>query len=219
MPKHALPNDRDHKPIVKSGPIHNLLPEVTDRSDPGAVIFLNGTSCSGKTTIAAALQTVLAGTWIRMGIDDFNLKLRDALADGRADRGGPVVHQRLVLGFHRATAGYALAGNNVIVDHVLGEHWRLDDCLTVFSGLRVTFIGVHCPLPELERRERERSNRRAGSAALQFPLVHAHSLYDAEVNTELQTPVACAQHISTRLVTGTETTAFDRLRAARSAKA
>lgn len=207
--------DRDRRPDSRSGPVHHLLPEVLDHSEPGTVIFLNGTTCSGKTTIAAALQNVLADVWIRMGIDDFNLKLRDALADSGADREEPALRQRLVLGFHRAAAGYARAGNNVIVDHVLGEHWRLDDCLTVFAGLRVTFVGVHCPLPELERRERERPRRRAGSAALQFRLAHAHGLYDVEVDTLQQTPHACAQHINAHLVSGTGPTTFDELRPAR----
>lgn len=189
---------------------------VIGSSELGVVSFLNGTTCSGKSTIAKALQATLDGVWIRMGIDDFNLKLRDAIADGRADLEMAAVHQRLVRGFHRAVAGYASAGNNVIVDHVLGEHWRLDDCLTVFSGLRVTFVGVHCPLPELERREKERSNRRAGSAARQFPLVHAHGLYDVEVNSDEKSPAACARHIAGRLVDEATPTAFDRLRAARS---
>jgi chloramphenicol 3-O phosphotransferase len=179
------------------------------------VIFLNGTTCSGKTTTAKALQAALDGVWIRLGIDDFNVKLRDAIADGREHRETPVVHRRLVLGFHRAAAAYASAGNNLIVDHVLGEDWRLDDCLAVFSGLRVTFVGVHCPLAELERRETKRSGRRAGLAARQLPLVHAHGVYDVEVDSHEMSPEACAQHIGGKLVGGTEPTAFRQLQAAR----
>lgn len=217
MPEPAHSKDCDHRP-VPPGPVHGSSPrEATGPSKPGAVIFLNGTTCSGKTTTAKALPTTLDGIWVRMGIDDFNLKLRDAVADGQAGCETPAVHRRLVLGFHRAVAGYASAGNNVIVDHVLGENWRLDDCLTVFSALRVTLVGVHCPLPELGRREGERSSRRAGSAARQFPLVHAHGLYDVEVDTEKMSPGACAEHITRQLVAGAGPTAFDRLRAARSA--
>lgn len=209
------PNDQGHESRA-AGPVHRLVPELVGSSESGTVIFLNGTSCSGKTTTATALQAELDGVWIRMGIDDFNLKLRDAVGDGHPERETLAVHQRLVLGFHRAVAGMASAGTNVIVDHVLGEHWRLDDCLTVFAGIRVIFVGVHCPLPELERRETQRSSRRAGSAAHQFPLVHAHGVYDAEVNTQEQSPRTCAEYVRDHLVTGTGPTAFDLLRTARS---
>lgn len=57
-------------------------------------------------------------------------------------------------GFHRAVAGMAQAGNDLVVDYVLSEQWRLLGCLTVFSGLDVVFIGVRCSEQELARRER-----------------------------------------------------------------
>lgn len=47
----------------------------------------------------------------------------------------------------------ALAGNNIVVDHVLSEPWRLLDCLTVFAAFDVVFVGIFCPPGELRRRE------------------------------------------------------------------
>jgi chloramphenicol 3-O phosphotransferase len=38
--------------------------------------------------------------------------------------------------------------------------------MELFAGLDVIFIGVHCPLEELERREKERKDRRKGEARL-----------------------------------------------------
>lgn len=72
-----------------------------------------------------------------------------------------------------------------MVDHVLGERWRLLDVLAVLKEYEVFFIGVQCPLAELERRERERGNRTVGRAAIQAPLVHAHGVYDLTVDTAL----------------------------------
>lgn len=192
---------------------HELLPEVARSSNrSGRVIFLNGASCSGKTTLTAALQATLGGIWFRMAVDDFNLRLRDALAakDSARDQ---ATHQRMVLGFHRSTAAFARAGNDVIVDHVLGEQWRLDDCLQVFDGLSVTFVGLHCQLPELERRASERSNRRVGAARLQFPLVHQHGLYDIEVDSGSWAPEVCAKSVRDFVAGGEPPTAFATLRA------
>ena len=31
------------------------------------------------------------------------------------------------MGFHRAVAGMAASGNNIVMDHVLSEQWRLLD--------------------------------------------------------------------------------------------
>jgi chloramphenicol 3-O-phosphotransferase len=41
-------------------------------------------------------------------------------------------HERTVLGFHRAVAGMVAAGNDIVMDHILGERRRLADRLSVF---------------------------------------------------------------------------------------
>ena len=162
----------------------------------GRVLLLNGTSSSGKSSIAKELLATLDGTWFHLAIDQFH-RLR-ARRDWSEEEFLPVF-QRTVLGFHRAVAGMAAAGNDVVVDHILGERWRLEDCLAVFDELPVFFVGVRCSLPELERRERERGNRTIGRAAVQFPLVHEHGLYDVEVDSERHTPAECAGQIRDRL--------------------
>lgn len=188
---------------------HELTPQTP--TAPGRVILLNGTSSSGKTTIADELMKTLDGVWYHLKIDHFHhIRARREWTDETF----LPVFQRTVLGFHRAVAGMAAAGNDVIVDHILGERWRLDDCLTVLDGLPVLFVGVRCSLPELERRERERGNRTIGRAAVQFPLVHDHGAYDVEVDSEELSPAECAAAIGARLDDGPPT-AFAQLRAAR----
>ncbi|HEY3556490.1 MAG TPA: AAA family ATPase [Kribbella sp.] len=177
---------------------HRLTAEAAING-PGQVVLLNGTSSSGKSTIAKELLEVLDGTWFHLAIDHFH-RIR-ARRDWTEAEFLPVF-QRTVLGFHRAVAGMASAGNNVVVDHILGERWRLEDCLKVFDGLPVLFVGVRCALPELERRERERGNRGIGRAAFQFPLVHQHGVYDVEVDSDRHTPAACAARIRERLKEG-----------------
>lgn len=187
---------------------HELTPE-TNIGRPGRVILLNGTSSSGKSSIAEELLGSLDGAWFHLAIDQFHrIRARREMSD----EAFLSVFQRTVLGFHRAVAGMASAGNDVVVDHIVGEKWRLADCLTVFDGLQVLFVGVRCSLPELERRERERGNRTIGRAAAQFPIVHEPGVYDVEVDSEHNTPADCAATIRDRLEAG-RPTAFDQLRA------
>src|SRR3954451_13498786 len=44
---------------------------VYDRLVPGRVVLLHGTSSSGKTTVARAVQALSQEPWLRLGIDAF----------------------------------------------------------------------------------------------------------------------------------------------------
>jgi chloramphenicol 3-O phosphotransferase len=185
------------------------LDSVPPRS--GLVIFLNGTSSSGKSSIAAELLRILDEPYFHMPVDTFHaMRSRTEIPP---DLLGTVLH-RTWQGYHRAVAGMAAAGNNVVVDHVLSAPWRLKDCLSLFAPQDVVLVGVHCPVAELERRERERGDRQPGLAARQLPQVHAHRVYDIQCDTSLSTALECAQRIKDFLPDRPRPTAFEQLRAA-----
>lgn len=50
------------------------------------------------------------------------------------------------------------------MDYLLSDPWRLHDCTTVFAGIDVVFVGIHCFLDELQRREQQRGDRPVGTA-------------------------------------------------------
>lgn len=181
----------------------------------GRIIFLNGTSSSGKSSIARELLDVLDGDpYFHLAVDGISAMRADReVAPDALD----AVLKRTRMGYHRAVAGMAAAGNDLVVDHVLSEPWRIEDCLTVLAGADVHLVGVHCPLDELERRERERGDRPPGLAAYQYQRVHAHGLYDVEVDTGTATPRECAElikaHVESAVAGGVAPTAFSRLRA------
>lgn len=199
---------------------HDSTPDP-DTAAPrhGRVIFLNGTSSSGKSSIARELLELLDGDpYFHMSVDAFGAMRahREIAADALDD-----VLKRTRRGFHRAVAGMAAAGNDIVVDHVLSEPWRLQDCLTVLADAEVFLVGVHCSLDELERRERARGDRPPGLAAYQQSRVHAHGVYDIECDSTTATPRECAAlihaGITSHLARGAAPTAFSRLRAARDA--
>src|SRR5215472_6983223 len=92
---------------------------------PGQIVFLNGTSSSGKSSIARELMLILDRPYFHMSVDAINaMRARDrTLALDPAELTAVLARTRA--GFHRAVAGMARAGNDVIADHVLSEQWRL----------------------------------------------------------------------------------------------
>ncbi|MDR2986059.1 MAG: chloramphenicol phosphotransferase CPT family protein [Nocardiopsaceae bacterium] len=180
----------------------------------GRIIFLNGTSSSGKSSIADALLDVLDQPWFHMSVDAINsMRAKNStlqLAPGELE----AVLARTRAGFHRAVAGMAEAGNDVIVDHVLSEQWRLTDCLRVLDGYEVVFVAVRCSAEELSRREHARGDREAGQAAAQGKYVHAHGIYDLECDTTATSPVENAIQIKEFMAGSHRPDAFDRLRSA-----
>jgi chloramphenicol 3-O phosphotransferase len=177
----------------------------------GRIIFLNGTSSSGKSSIAGELLDLLDdGVFFHLAVDSFNA-MRTKRDLGQQDLDTAL--RRTRMGFHRSIAAMAEVGNDVIVDHVLSEPWRLIDCLTVLPPEDVLFVGIRCSLDELVRREEARGDRPSGLAALQYDLVHDHGDYDVEYDTSTAGPRECAESIKKFLPRRPTPTAFTRLRA------
>ena len=176
------------------------------KMENGKIIFINGASSSGKTSIVHALQNLLEEPYLEAGIDKFIFMLPERYLDrplwddvlGLATKAGSAGH-RLVGGMHRAIRELSLAGMNVIADHVLVEAAWAQDCAELFSDLPAYLVGIQCPLEVLEQRERSRKNRTFGQAKLQFEVIHKFVLYDLEVDTSLISPDECAQRIRARL--------------------
>jgi chloramphenicol 3-O phosphotransferase len=155
---------------------------------------------------------VLDTPWFHMGVDAIGAM---RAVERTLELDGPAladVLRRTRAGFHRAVAGMAQAGNDVVADHVLSEPWRLQDCLDTWEGLDVVFVGVHCPRTELERRERVRGDRVPGQAAAQLAQVHRHGLYDFECDTSASSPRECALAIREFLARAPAERAFEVLR-------
>ena len=185
----------------------------------GKIIFLNGTSSAGKTTLAHALQERLPEPWLHVALDQFRdglpARFRGLNAPGGSagDEGLNVVPvtddprphtqvrfgtvgKRVLKGMRRAIVALADAGNNVIIDDIILEPEFLDDYLDVFSGFTVYFVGVRCPIEVIDAREGSRPGRFPGTAYGHFESCHAHGIYDIEVDTSQLRPDACAEQIA-----------------------
>ena len=161
------------------------------------IILLNGTSSSGKTTHAKSLQQVMDTPYLHVPIDSFEDMMpgRDKFAEPGSPLWQPMFN-RLLSGFHHSVAALAAAGSNLIVDHLLVQgvepyNW-LEECLDLLAPFTVYFIGVHCPLEELRRRELARGDRGVGQAERQLNQVHRHGVYDLELDTSVFSAEQCA---------------------------
>ena len=184
----------------------------------GNIILLNGASSSGKTSILHRLQEILEEPYLDAGIDKFIWMLPERYLErplwddvlGLATKAGET-GQALFRGMHYSIAALSRAGNHVLADHVLVEPVWLRECAGLFADLPAYFVGVRCPLEILEQREMSRRNRTLGQAKAQFNLVHAHGVYDLEVDTSQSSTEACALQIKARIESGAPPTAFKQL--------
>jgi len=202
-------------------------------AEPGNIVFLNGTSSAGKTSISRALQNIMMPTpMLRTGLDHFCAGVpislfvcvdgeQPAEVDGWLEvysdgtlvelpRIGPV-GKRLLAGMYQAIAAVALAGNDVIMDDMIYNPEVLRSAVVALKGLPVLFVGVHVPIDIARQRELDRGDRAPGGAAIFLEQVHAHGTYDLELDTSMLTPEECAARIKTALESGYPRTALPKL--------
>ncbi|SFF87901.1 chloramphenicol 3-O phosphotransferase [Actinoplanes philippinensis] len=182
---------------------------MSDRA--GRIILLNGASSAGKSSIGRAMLPLLSDPWFFMPVDAINAMrstLHTRVLDDTEITG---MLTRTRLGYHRAVAAMASAGNDVVMDYPLSEQWRVDDLLKTLAGYDVTLVEVRCSPDELERRERRRGDRPIG-LALSQRLVYAHGDFDIVVDTTDTGPDECAKQIVDSWGALAAPKAFDRLR-------
>jgi chloramphenicol 3-O phosphotransferase len=173
----------------------------------GRVVLLHGTSSSGKTTVARAVQALSDEPWLRLGIDAFWTAIDERWMEHgpRASEGflwredarivsGPVGEQ-LAAGMRAAIAACARCGNDLLVDDVFLDRRWLDGWRGELADLDWLLVAVLAPLPVLEERERIRGNRITGEARAQVDAIHEGIEYDLTLDTATQSPDECARAI------------------------
>lgn len=168
------------------------------------IIYLNGPSSSGKTTLAKALQDAFEEPFLHVGIDKVIGWMPEKVNDWTGkeasigyswkkseDASGNLI-QELQIGsyaqkigktFQEVVLALAKMGHHIVIDDVSFGKQQLDEWKKTLEGFRVLWIGVNAPLDVLEQREKERGNRIQGSARGQFHKVHVDASYDLEIET------------------------------------
>jgi chloramphenicol 3-O phosphotransferase len=153
---------------------------------PGKIILLNGASSSGKSSLARAVQARIEEPFWHISID--HLRDSGVLPTVRIRSGEfPWTSMRDAFfeGFEHSLPAYVRCGNNLIVEHIMENRAWLLRLARLLEGQDVFFVGLHCDLAELERREIARGDRKVGDARRDFHQVHSYCRYDAELDSAI----------------------------------
>jgi chloramphenicol 3-O phosphotransferase len=161
----------------------------------GTILILNGTSSSGKSSIARELRGLLSEPYHHLQLDAFRAMEPQDHWKGWQDQGSDVVGLKLAAlcrAMNAALAEYSRHGQNVVFDTELSnpDAWRY--VLEDLSGLPVLMVGVTCSAAVLAKREHDRGDRTIGLAASQFDRVHIGKEYDLMIDTTVTSAADCA---------------------------
>lgn len=155
----------------------------------GKVIVLNGTSSSGKTTTARAIQSISAEQYLLCQLDAFwHMTPRHVPASSKN-------FPNMKLALAKSVRGLVETGHNVIVDIIFCADKTYAEISSELKGIDLTIVKIDCPLAELAKREEQRGDRKIGLAQSQYKAVHIGADYDLVINTANHTPEQCAEMI------------------------
>ena len=149
------------------------------------VVLLNGPSSSGKSTLARALQQLIADKGSKryevVSIDDFLPMSPDetiyeddvfSISDDLCKKAQEILE----------------TGAGVIIDHVITSERIFERLKENLSSSRIQTVCVTCPLQVLRTREQARGNRCPGSAEASAEYLFPKEGYDLTVDTGTKSP-------------------------------
>ena len=159
----------------------------------GTVIYLNGVTSSGKTSIVEALRSV--------GLDFYYLS-DDVFEDNiiNIEYGAPGYWEVLaeaVFLMHKTARLFSQHGKTVVIDSMLLEneafapHYKR--VLEIYEGYPLYMVEVYCPLEVCRQRNLLRVDRHETQSDEQAAVMAQNVRYDLRLDTHLQTAKACAQ--------------------------
>lgn len=183
----------------------------------GKIIFLNGASSSGKSSLVIELQKNLPEPYYCLAQDTFTDIICPWFSGNFNGMDSEDLWFQADSAMHNTIKLYSDLGLNVIVDEVFIDDGSeknkilFQNCIGLLKSYPVLFVHVDCPLEELKKREIERGDRDIGNAEWQLPLITPKDVYDIEINTHENTLGECAKQIIARLDSNTNDSAFSKL--------
>lgn len=177
-------------------------------------VVLNGTSSSGKTTVARAFQELAPRLFLNFSIDAI-LSALPRSAIERITSGADISDLRypeLVRAYYACVRELLRLGHDLVVDQAMTARYHAELLVEATVSHEVLLVGLECPAEVLEERERSRGDRLAGLAALQRSTIHAWLAYDVVIDTSTASPESAAARIVAALAGG-GTGAIERTRA------
>ena len=161
----------------------------------GKIIFLNGVTSSGKTSIVEALQNRADCYFYVVANDLFEQMIGDRFL--REDYWGHL-SRVIILMYHTAKL-YSDMGHNVLIDGILVErpeiapHYR--QLADILADNPLSIVEVACPLEICRKRNLARGDRREMQSDEQAAIMAQGIGYALRVETDKMSPEECAEAI------------------------
>lgn len=166
----------------------------------GRILFLNGVTSSGKTSIVEALQER----------DDvfFHVVANDLFQEMVGDKYlqqdyWKYLSEVIIMMYHTARL-FSDMGKNVLIDGILVEREQIrphyQQLLDIMKDAPLDIIEVYCPLEICRQRNIQRGDRYETQSEEQAALMAKDIRYSMKVDTSLLTPAECAEKIVKTLI-------------------
>ncbi len=167
--------------------------------EKGRIIFLNGVTSSGKTSIVDALQEREDIFFYVVANDLFEQMVGDRYL--REDY-WKYLSDVIIMMYHTAKL-YSDMGKNVLIDGILVEREEIkphyEQLLEILKENPLDIVEVHCPLDICRERNCMREDRYETQSEEQLALMAKNITYRVKVDTSVHSSAECADIIMKEL--------------------
>lgn len=151
------------------------------------VVVLNGTSSSGKTTLAREFQELAPSRFLNFSIDSILQALPPSTTRSIAE-GESIADLRLAdlhAAYFACVRQLATLGHDLVIDNAITSRFQAERLVEAVDGHRVLMVLVACSEDVLRKREHARGDRRMGMAVAQLPSIARWLQYDLQIDTSV----------------------------------
>ena len=163
--------------------------------EKGKIIFLNGVTSSGKTSIVEALQERRDQFFYVVANDLFQEMVGEQYLE---ENYWKYLSEVIILMYHTAKL-YSDLGKNVLIDGILVERDEIrphyEQLMEIMKDSPLSIVEVYCPLDICKKRNLERGDRYESQSDEQAELMSKDIKYTMRVDTSVNSPAECAEQI------------------------
>ena len=165
------------------------------KMDKGKIIFLNGVTSSGKTSIVEAMQGYSEPFFYVVANDLFE----QMVGDKHLQEDYWKHLSEVIIMMYQIARTFSDSGKNILIDGILVERPELkphyNKVKEIFEGYPFEVVEVYCPLDICRKRNIERGNRGEDQSDIQSKMMAVNINYSCSVDTSKHTPEECAEII------------------------
>ena len=167
--------------------------------DKGRIVFLNGVTSSGKTSIVEAIQECDGKFFYVVANDLFQQMVGDKYL---RENYWKYLSEVIFLMYHTAKL-YSDMGKNVLIDGILVEREEVaphyQQLKEILKDNPLDIVEIYCPLDICRKRNIVRGDRYEAQSDEQNELMNKNIDYTFRVDTSINTPRECAEMILEKL--------------------